>query len=288
MKLGFVGLGKMGLPMAERLLAGGYQVTGYLRDRGKRESFIERGGRAVETLTELPGAAEIIFTCLAMPSDVEEVYLGPRGLLADPPGGLLCVDFTTLAPEFSCRMAARAEAKEVFYLDAPVSGGPEGAAAGTLTIMVGGAGDAFTRVEGLLRVLGAKVEHLGPSGLGSAAKLLNQYLVGVHTAATAEVAAAAEKLGIAADKLYDLIRASYGQSRMFERHLKNHIIPGSFEPGGAVKYVLKDLGLVNPLFEAQGVPPTTGLAAREVFTRAAEAGLSERDMSSLYLLLKKG
>ncbi len=285
--LGFIGLGKMGMPMSIRLLEAGHQVIAFNRTRSKLEPFTIKGGTAADSIAHVSRAADVVFTSLSMPEDVEAVYFGKEGILANSRDGLVCVDLTTVGMDTSMKVSKAAADKGIYYLDAPVSGGPEGAEAATLTIMVGGDESAFAKAAPFLTIMGQNVQHVGPSGLGSAAKLLNQYLVAAHTIAAAEVMVSGEKIGLDQKQLYNLLRTSYGFSRMLERHMEQFVFPDNFNPGGALKYVLKDVRLSNMLVAGTGIEPAAGKAAQNAFAKASEAGWGEMDMSALFCWLRE-
>lgn len=287
MKLGYMGLGAMGSRMAVRLLGAGHELSVYNRSADRLHPVAARGGRPVGSIAALAREADVLFTSLSMPADTKEVYLGEEGILAHAQKGLICVDFTSVNMETSREVCQEAAARGVSYLDAPVSGGPEGAEGGTLTIMVGGDGEAYARVEPLLLVLGQNVQHLGGSGLGSAAKLLNQYLVGVHIMAAAEAMAAAGSMGLDPKQLYQLLQVSYGQSRMLERLMEQLVLPGNAEPGAYMKYIHKDLRLANLLLSAFGIEPVTGKAAWSVYEEALQTSWGEKDMAAVYYWLQE-
>ncbi|WJQ01650.1 NAD(P)-dependent oxidoreductase [Geobacillus stearothermophilus] len=281
MRVGFIGLGVMGSRMAKRLLEAGFNVTVYNRTPEKAAPLVERGARPAVTAAELVGEADIICTCLSMPDDVIEVYTGEGGVLSVARPGTICLDFTTVGPKTSRFVARRADKRGVAYLDAPVSGGPEGAEQGALTIMVGGAKEAWEQVRPLLQALGKTVEYLGESGAGSAAKVINQYLVAVHSVAAAEAMVAGVAYGLDAGKLYRLLKESYGDSRMLRRHMEQFVLPRQFTPGGAVKYVHKDVRLANELMDEIGLGRRLGMQAEEAFAEAVAAGLADLDMSAV-------
>ncbi|GAD13622.1 3-hydroxyisobutyrate dehydrogenase [Geobacillus kaustophilus GBlys] len=271
----------MGSRMARRLLEAGFNVTVYNRTTEKAVPLVNLGARQAATVAELAGEADIICTCLSMPDDVIEVYTGEGGVLSAAHPGTICLDFTTVGPKTSRFVARRADEHGVAYLDAPVSGGPEGAEQGALTIMVGGAKEAWERVRPLLRVLGKTVEYLGESGAGSAAKAINQYLVAVHSVAAAEAMVAGVAYGLHAGKLYRLLKESYGDSRMLRRHMEQFVLPRRFTPGGAVKYVHKDVRLANELMDEIGLGRRLGIQAEEAFAAAIAAGLADLDMAAV-------
>ncbi|KPC97869.1 2-(hydroxymethyl)glutarate dehydrogenase [Geobacillus sp. BCO2] len=280
-RVGFIGLGVMGSRMAKRLLEAGFNVTVYNRTTEKAVPLVNLGARQAATVAELAGEADIICTCLSMPDDVIEVYTGEGGVLSVARPGTICLDFTTVGPKTSRFVARRAGERGVAYLDAPVSGGPEGAEQGALTIMVGGAKEAWEQVRPLLGVLGKTVEYLGESGAGSAAKVINQYLVAVHSVAAAEAMVAGVAYGLHAGKLYRLLKESYGDSRMLRRHMEQFVLPRRFTPGGAVKYVHKDVRLANELMDEIGLGHRLGVQAEKAFAEAIAAGFADLDMSAV-------
>ncbi|KJE29263.1 NAD-binding of NADP-dependent 3-hydroxyisobutyrate dehydrogenase family protein [Geobacillus kaustophilus] len=286
-RIGFIGLGVMGSRMASRLLEAGFNVTVYNRTPEKAAPLLELGARQAETVAALAGESDVICTCLSMPDDVIDVYTGEGGVLSTARPGTICLDFTTVGPKTSRFVARRADEHGVAYLDAPVSGGPEGAEQGALTIMVGGAKEAWERVRPLLSVLGKTVEYLGESGAGSAAKVINQYLVAVHSVAAAEAMVAGTAYGLHAGKLYRLLKESYGDSRMLRRHMEQFVLPRQFAPGGAVKYVHKDVRLANELMDGVGLGRCLGAQAEEAFAEAIAAGLADLDMSAVIQPLER-
>ncbi|MEC5186404.1 3-hydroxyisobutyrate dehydrogenase [Geobacillus thermodenitrificans] len=285
--VGFIGLGVMGSRMAKRLLDAGFPVTVYNRTPEKAAILVESGARQAETIAALASEVDVICTCLSMPDDVINVYTGEGGVLSAARPGVICLDFTTVGPKTSRLVAGRAGKHGVAYLDAPVSGGPEGAEQGTLTIMVGGDQAAWERVRPLLSVLGKTVEYLGESGAGSAAKILNQYLVAVHSVAAAEAMVAGVAYGLDAGKLYRLLKESYGDSRMLRRHMEQFVLPRQFAPGGAVKYVHKDVRLANAFMNEIGINRCLGSEAEETFAAAMDAGLADLDMSAVIQLFER-
>jgi 3-hydroxyisobutyrate dehydrogenase len=222
-----------------------------------------------------------------MPKDVMEVYMNPSGILEHARPGTICIDFTSVGGDTSRTVFEQADSKGVFYLDAPVSGGPEGAERGSLTIMAGGQREAFDKVLPLLSVLGNTIEYLGPSGSGSIAKLLNQYLVAVHSLAASEAMVAGAAFGLDAEQLFDILKVSYGDSKILRRHMEEYVFTRDFQPGGAIKYVHKDVRLANQLLEGAGMGSFTGKMAEQAFQSASEQGLSDLDMSAVIIPLEK-
>lgn len=285
-RIGFIGLGVMGSRMAKRLLQAGHEVTVYNRTPEKIHPLVQLGAAGVSEIASLVTHAEVICTCLSMPRDVLEVYEGKGGIMDHLRPSTICIDFTTVGLDTSVSLAQKAKEKGGVYLDAPVSGGPEGAEQGTLTIMVGGEQTGSEQVMPILQVLGNNIQYLGSSGSGTVVKLMNQYLVAVHSLAASEVMVTAASLGIQPERLYEILRTSYGDSRILRRHMEQYVFPRNFEPGGALKYVLKDVKLAIQLFEQAGVTARTGNSAEEAFAAAMGEGLADLDMSAVIQLLE--
>ena len=284
MEIGFIGLGVMGSRMTTRLVESGYEVIIYNRTKEKMTPLLNKGAKAAASIEELSKQVDIVCTCLSMPKDVEEVY---ERVFQHANADTICVDFTTVGMDTSQKLAERAKGKGISFLDAPISGGPEGAEAGTLTIMVGGDKQAFEKVHPMFKVLGEKVEHLGKSGMGTVAKLMNQYLVAVHSLAASEAMVVGTALGLQSEQLFDILKVSYGDSRMLRRHMEHYVLDRQFEPGGAVKYVHKDVKLANELMTEAGLPKYTGNMAEEAFQIAIDKGLANEDMSAVIKPLEK-
>ena len=287
MNIGFIGLGVMGSIMVKRLLNAGYTVRLFNRSKDKLTPLLELGAIEATSIAEVAQASEVIVTSLSMPEDVEEVYLGKNGIITNAKQEAICIDTTTVGSDTSKYIYKQAKEEGIHYLDAPVSGGPEGAENGTLTIMVGGDSIPYQKVSPLLKELGSHVELLGPSGAGSTTKLINQYLVAVHSLAAAEAVIASRAQGIQTDQLLAILKSSYGDSKILRRHIENFIIPNNFEPGGALKYLLKDLRLANHLHHESGLKEYLGEFVEKRLEQGVSAGHSNLDMSSIYKVLEQ-
>lgn len=287
MQIGFIGTGVMGSRMVMRLLQAGYDVTVYNRTEEKLKPLIELGAKKASDIPSLSANCDVICSCLSMPQDSEAIYLGENGIIQHAKPNTICIDFATIGPKTSRKLYHSAKEKGIHYLDAPVSGGPEGVEQGTLTIMIGGDEAAFHKVLPMMKSFGKTIEYLGPSGAGSIAKLINQYLVAVHTLAASEAMVTGAALGLNSEKLYSLLKESYGYSRMLERHMENFVFDRQFQPGGALKYIHKDVLLANEILKEAGIHKFLGQFAAESFQIAMEKGLSDLDMSSVIQLLEE-
>lgn len=285
-KIGFIGLGAMGLPMAKNLVKAGYNVIGLNRSKGKEQQFIDAGGEGGYTLQEIVKECHVLMTCLPFPEDVENVILGNDGIVSNGRAGQIIIDFSTVSPTLNRKVYEKTQEKSMRFLDAPISGGNFGAEAGTLSIMVGGDKDVFDAVLPLFEVLGENIYHVGECGSGSIVKLVNNLMVGFHTQAVAEALNLGEKMGVASDVLFDILHASYAQSRVFDRHYENFISKEQYEPGFAMKLLHKDLRIAGELADEQNIPLPIGKEVTQMLKKALDAGHGDQDMSALYLYLK--
>jgi 3-hydroxyisobutyrate dehydrogenase len=280
MELGFVGLGRMGRPMTEHLLRGGHRVHVHNRSRAAVDELARQGAHAAGSPREVAERAEMVMTCLTNTESVEHVYFGAEGLLSAARPGQLLVDHSTVGLETSRQCAEGARAKGAHFLDAPVSGGPSGAASATLTIMVGGEAAAFDRARPIFELLGKNIRLCGPTAAGSAIKLVNQLLVAINMAGVAEALVFGAKAGADAKTILEVVGTGFGGSRMLERAVPL-VLERNFRPGTAVSLILKDLSLINELAGTIGTQLEMGRRAEEVFARARELGMGDDDMAGL-------
>jgi 3-hydroxyisobutyrate dehydrogenase/2-hydroxy-3-oxopropionate reductase len=282
--LAFVGIGQMGLPMARNLLAAGYPLTVLNRSRANADRLAAEGARLVANLDEAAARGEVVMTALPTPDTVGEVFLGAGGLVALAAPGTLLIDFSTVSPDLSREIAAAARRRGLDFLDAPISGGPEGAAAATLTIMCGGDAAAFARARPIFESLGSSIHHVGSSGAGIVVKLVNQLLVAVNSAAVAEALVFGLKAGADPRAMFEIIRPSYGASRMWERNAPR-IIDGDFTLGAAMTILLKDLGVIHDVAGQLGITLDLATTAREMYAMARDQGFGGRDFAALVIPL---
>lgn len=282
MTIGCIGLGKMGVPIAERLIQAGHRVVAFNRSRGSVDRLAGLGATAAGSVEELAGEVEFLLTALPTPESVAEVY---RRIAANARPGLLCIEHSTVSPDMSRECAADLAARGASYVDAPASGGPAGAEGGTLTVMVGGEEGAFERARPVLEAYGKNIRLCGPVGAGQAVKLVNQILVAIHTAAIAEAAVLGERLGADPGVVLDLIGTSFGASAMLSRNLPR-FISRDFAPATPIDLIAKDLGLIHAEARGAGVPIPLGAQVEQRFLEAAARGLGRLDMAALVQLFE--
>ncbi|MEW6662508.1 MAG: NAD(P)-dependent oxidoreductase [Bacillota bacterium] len=287
MRIGYIGLGKMGKPMVLNLLKAGYGVTVTdinLQVRAELESF---GAKSASSPREVAAASEIIITSLPTPQIVEQVVMGDDGVLAGAKAGTVLVDMSTVTPETIRKIALAATPKEVRVLDAPVSGGEAGAKAATLTIIVGGEQETFEKCRPILEVLGKKIYHVGDVGAGQAVKLINQLLFGINVAALGEALVLGVKAGIKPQTMFEILSESAGNSYALQTRFPNFIAKGNFKPGFAIDLIAKDLGLVaNMAKENNMILPLGGLA-EQVYRTVQLLGSGGLDIAGVITMYEK-
>ncbi|MDA4114731.1 MAG: NAD(P)-dependent oxidoreductase [Thaumarchaeota archaeon] len=283
-RIGFIGLGVMGSKMARNLLKAGYEVVVYNRSRPAVEELLKEGAIAAGSPMEMARDCEIIVLCLSDSKGVEETVLGGRGLIHGfAPGGIV-IDTSTIDLGVAMKVAAAMKAGGFHFLDAPVSGGPEGARAATLSIMVGGDRSAFARCEDVLNRMGKRVFYLGESGSGLKMKLFNQALVGVYFVAVAEAYLWSKKLGVKLEDLQSVISTSWGDSPPF-RHFVSVVQSGEFKGGALIRNLKKDLSIVLDSAKQEGESMSLAELAQEYVVKASEMGRDDYDISYLFQIL---
>lgn len=270
-RIGFMGLGIMGAPMAGHLLAAGHSLTIANRSRTPRvQALLDAGAAWAETPAALAAASDIVITILGFPQDVEQVWLGAGGLLAGARPGTLLIDMTTSAPRLAVRLAAAAADHGCAALDAPVSGGEPGARNATLSIMVGGDEAAFARAEPVFARMGKTIRRMGTAGAGQHTKMANQIAIASTVMGVAEGLSYARRAGLDGEAV--IAALAPGAAGSFQlTALGPKMLAGDFAPGFMVKHFLKDLGIAVTEAEAMGLT-LPGLAqARSLVERVAAA-----------------
>jgi len=291
-RIGFVGLGNMGLPMAQNLIKAGHQVEGVDLNPVSTEKLKAAGGTVVETHKVAAARGDVVITMLPAGKHVREVYLGPSGIIENANAGTLLIDCSTIDVETARDVAAAAEARGLMMLDAPVSGGVGGATAGTLTFMVGGSVQAFTRAQSILEKMGKTIVHAGGAGNGQAAKICNNMILGVSMIAVSEAFVLAEKLGLDHQKLFDISSKSSGQCWSLTTYCP---VPGpvptspanrDYQPGFTADMMLKDLKLAQEAAKTSGAQTPLGANAERIYSSYAAGGEGGRDFSGIIRFLR--
>ena len=281
MKIGFVGLGAMGKPMACNLLNAGYEVYAFDVVEAAVKEMESKGARGCATAGELAGKADVIICSLPNAKIVENVMCSEGGVFENCKAGTIIIDMSSVAPNSTKAMAKKAAEKGIGYIDAPVSGGVSGAAAGTLTIMVGADGATFEKVKPVLDVLGKNIYHVGEVGGGDAIKMVNNLLLGCNMAALSEALTLGVKCGLSVETMKEVISVSSGRSYALDARLEKFIMADQFTGGFAVDLQYKDLGLALEASRDERVPLPMTAAAVQVYEMARAKGQGREDMSSV-------
>jgi 3-hydroxyisobutyrate dehydrogenase-like beta-hydroxyacid dehydrogenase len=289
-RVGFVGLGVMGLPMARNLTGAGFRVSGWAR-RPEAVELGRAGGIEMRpSLAEVAAASDVVITMVTTSEDVVDVAMGEGGLLESMAAGSVLVDMSTVAPEVSRRVAAAAASHGVGFLDAPVSGGSFGAEQGTLTIMAGGDPAVLERCRPIFAALGDpdRLFHTGPVGSGEVVKLVNNMLVGSISAATLEALLVGVRAGVSLKTLVDVVSVSSGGSVQLTGQLAKRALVGELAPGFATDLLVKDLRLAADLASENGQETPLTDEARRLFEASQAAGHGRQDYTALVVELARG
>ena len=291
-KIGFIGLGNMGLPMAQNLVKAGHAVAGFDVSRDAIDRFAAAGGEPAHSICEACRGAEVVITMLPAGRQVHDVYFGEEGVLASAPAGALLIDSSTIDVETARDVAHVASGQTFEMIDAPVSGGVAGAQEATLTFMVGGSEGAFERARPLLEAMGKTIVHAGGPGNGQAAKICNNMILGASMIVVSEAFLLAEKLGLDAQKLFDISSQSSGQCWSMTKYCPvPGLVPTSpanrdYKAGFTAAMMLKDLKLAQTAARITRAATPLGAGAAAVYERYVEAGDGSEDFSGIIRFLR--
>jgi len=282
-KIGFIGLGIMGKPMAHNLLKAGFDLTFYARRQEVIDEMETAGAKPLESSKAVAEAADIIITIVTADAEVREVILGVDGVLEGVSAGKLIVDMSTISPLTIREVAEEAAKKDVRVVDAPVSGGDTGAIEGTLTIIAGGAKEDVDRCRSLFEAMGKEenIFHVGPIGVGQTVKVCNQLLGSITMAAMGEAFCLGVKAGADPEIMRQVVSVSSGNSNLFQARAEKYILKDYFEPGFMLDLMKKDIGLAVGLGKELNTPMPIGSAAYQMYALASRLGQGSSDFSSV-------
>jgi 2-hydroxy-3-oxopropionate reductase len=283
--IGFIGLGIMGRPMARNLIKAGYSLVVHSRSRGPVDEIVKTGATAAGSPKDVAAQCDVLITMLPNSPDVEQVALGPNGIIEGARKGLLFADMSTISPIVSQKVGQALAAKGVAMLDAPVSGGEKGAVDGALSIMVGGDKAVFERVLPVFQAMGKTITLLGPLGFGGFTKLANQIIVAVNLTALAEALTLGKKAGLDRELLLTALGGGLAGSKCLEQKKPNYIA-GTYNPGFKIDLHFKDLGLIMESARALGVPLPATAVVQELFSAMRVKGRGGLDHSGIITLLE--
>jgi 2-hydroxy-3-oxopropionate reductase len=284
-RVGFIGLGIMGRPMAKNVLAKGFPLAVYNRSSAAVEELAKLGARACRSSREVAEHSDVILACLPDSPDVEQVMLGANGVLEGVRPGSTIADMSTISPQVSIRLAEEAAKKGVQMLDAPVSGGDKAAIAGTLSIMVGGEKEVFEQCLEIFQAMGRSIVHVGKIGAGGYTKLANQIMVALQLEAMAEGLVLGAKAGVDPALMVEAIGAGLARCGVLEVRAPT-VLEGNFDPGFMIRLHLKDLRLALEAGHTLGVPLPVTAVVREMYNALQVVGKGDRDHSAIILLLE--
>lgn len=285
-RVGFVGLGIMGMPMARNLLEAGYDLVVYNRSREKAGELTREGAETADNLKDLAKGSDVVITMIPGPAEVESVVSGENGLLEGAREGSLIVDMSTSSPALAKTLARTAQERGVGMLDAPVSGGDVGAVEGTLSIMVGGDEGDFERARPLFEVMGDTVVHVGEAGAGQVVKACNQIVVALVMEAVSEALVLGSKGGVAPGKILDVLGGGLAGNRVMEVK-REKFLSHAFDPGGKIAYHHKDLGIALAAGREYGVALPVTAIVDQMFGALAAKGRGGWDHSALITLIEE-
>lgn len=280
MNIGFVGVGVMGRPMALHLLEAGYALRVYARRPDQAAPLLEAGASLSTSLADLASQSDVVITMVTATSDVEEVLLGPGGVLAGAKPGSTAIDMSTIAPQATARIAEALAAKQVRMLDAPVTGGPAGAQAATLTIMVGGDASVLDEMRPVLDRLGRQVVHMGGHGAGQIAKACNQLALLVNAEGVAEALALGARCGLDPHTLRQALLGGIAASRVLDV-FGERMAQRRFTPGMATRLYDKDLDIVLDLAREAGQQLPAAIVVRKHLDELVTRGDADKDLAAL-------
>src|SRR5947209_2126852 len=291
MQIGFIGIGVMGRPMSLHLLKAGHHVTIFARHPEKAEvqEVLNAGAKLAPSPRAVAIASDMVITMVPNSAQVEEVMCGPQGILEGARKGLIIIDMSTIAPSTSRKLAGKAAECGVHFLDAPVSGGSQGAENGALTIMVGGEREIFEQMRPVLEAMGKpeNIFFVGPHGSGEVVKIVNNILCGAIAAAIAESFVLGVKAGADVDTMAKIIGVSSGASWQLANQFPVRAFNGSFQPGFMTDLLHKDLGLALDLAAENTVPAAMIALTRQMYEMARAEGYGRDDYTSLLKVLEQ-
>src|SRR5918998_142975 len=285
-RVGFIGLGIMGGPMARNLMEAGYGLTVHNRSPEKAEELGEAGATVAETPGETAENSDVVITMLPDSPQVSEVVAGDDGVLEGISEGSLLVDMSTISPVVTEELAEAVKEKGASMLDAPVSGGDVGAIEGTLSIMVGGSEEDFQRAKPLLEVMGKTVTHVGPSGTGQVVKAANQVVVALTIEAVSEALVLGSKGGVAPDKILDVLGGGLAGNKVMEVK-REKMLSHSFDPGFRIELHHKDLGIALAAGREYGVTLPVTAIVDQMLQELKMRGKGDRDHSAILTLIEE-
>ena len=285
MKIGFVGLGIMGKSMSLNLLKAGIDLTVWNRTKEKVTALQDQGANVADSLGTLAQNSDIIITIVNDTPDVEEIIFGRSGLITSLSPGKIIIDMSTISPDATERLANKLREKQIEMLDAPVSGGVKGAIDGSLTFIVGGSEKAVMKAGPVFGAMGKSVFRVGDVGTGMTLKALNQIISALNTLTICETVVLGEKLGVSAERFYEVLSHCAANSYHLQSKLPDFIIPKSFDTGHRIEMMIKDLDIALDIANQNNVDMKFSRTGTDLYREGAENGYAKLDISSMSVYL---
>jgi 3-hydroxyisobutyrate dehydrogenase-like beta-hydroxyacid dehydrogenase len=285
LKVGFIGIGAMGAPMSRNLLKAGFPLTVHDRDAEKTQALVAEGASVANSCAEVASTVDVVITMIGTVAEDLHAVLGPSGVMEGAKPGLILIDSSTVGIVATRQISAAAKEKGVGFLDATVSGSVGPAQEGSLGFMVGGEVEDLDRARPVLLAMGEKIHHMGPSGAGSAMKVIINLMIGLTVLTVAETLTLGRQAGLDPYKMLEVL----GETSVRSPHLVNKgrmMIEGDFDPAFALKYMQKDFDLIMEAAHALKTPLFTSAIAHQVYTAANVSGYGELDYSSVVKFLE--
>lgn len=281
MKIGFIGTGTMGKPMAKNILKSNQQLCVYARHPGKVEDLVSIGAQSVGSPAELANQCEFIILSLPFDPEVSEIITGKNGILMAAKSGTMVIDTTTGTPQNSIEMAAVLAKQSIDYIDAPISGGVNGAIDGTLTFISGGTEQAMKKATPVLHLMGKAIFRVGDIGSGRTLKALNQIISAMNTLTICETLVLGEKLGVTPEKYYEVLSHCAANSYHMQSKLPNFIIPEQFDTGHRIEMMIKDLEIALQIARDNNVPMQLSSLGTQMYRAGSSNGYAKKDISAM-------
>ncbi len=285
-KVGFIGLGIMGIPMARNLIKAGFEVTAYNRTASKAEKMVSEGAKKADSPKQLAEESPVLITIVSDTPDVESVLLGENGVMEGIKPDSVVIDMSTISPQATQKIAACLREKGAHMLDAPVSGGEQGAINGTLSIMVGGDAKIFERCQPIFEAMGKNIIHVGPNGKGQTVKLMNQILVAGTLNAVVEALVFGQKSGVDLEKAIEAVKGGAAASWQLA-NLAPRIIRRDFQPGFMIDLIQKDLNLIMGATEVVKTPLPVTSFIHQMYYSLQSAGEGKSGTQALVKVMER-
>jgi 3-hydroxyisobutyrate dehydrogenase len=287
MKIGFIGLGRMGFPMANSLIRAGYSLVVHNRSKTPVERLALLGAQAASSPSEVALSSDVVISSVLTPEQVEEIYLGTDGVINTAHKGQVFIDTSSISPKTSKKIGEAIKKRGATFIDAPVSGGPKGAKNGTLTLMVGADSASLEKVRKILEVFGKNIFHMGPIGAGSSTKICNQILTGTAHIVVAEAMVLGTKLGLDPQMLFEVLHLSSGQCQALDRSVPEAILPRNFDAVFTIDGMIKDLECAIQTARENNVRLVLPALTQQIYQEAKSLGHSNQHLASVIIPMEK-